>query len=257
MIVSSRLGHSGAMHLDDTTTPDRLPRPGAPARRLRGALVLATALAGLLTLTGCATGSADTPEMTTGATTTPGPSRTPLPSATPTSAASGTTASGSAAGSASDPAATTDTGKAAPPRCTTSQLSGATKTDVHTDSDVNVAVTLTNTSGAACTLQGWPGASVVGGGNGAQLGRAAGLDRSAPHPTVALNPNNEASFTIRIFRPADVSNAECIPRVADGFRVIPPGETHSLFVDAPGYVACAADIPTLLTVTAIVPGAAA
>lgn len=221
--------------------------------------MLTTALAGLLTLTGCATGTADTPEMTTGAGTTSGPTRTPLPSATTSASgtASGTAGSAAPTGGPADPAATTDTGKAAPPRCTTNQLSGSTKTDVHTDSDVNVGVTLTNTSGAACTLQGWPGAAVVGGGNGAQLGRAAGLDRSAPHPTVALNPNNEASFTIRVFRPADVSNADCIPRVADGFRVIPPGETHSLFVEAPGYVACAADIPTLLTVTAIVPGAAA
>jgi hypothetical protein len=254
------------MQLDDTTTERHL-RRGAPARRIRGTLVLTTALAGLLTLTGCATGTTDTPEMTTGASTTPSADTTsvttgtPTPSTTPTagaSAGSGTTATGSAPGDGSSSAAggTSGTGGSASAKCTTSQLSGATTTDVHTDSDVDVAVTLMNSSGAACTLQGWPGASVVGGGNGAQLGRAAGLDRSAPHPTVALAPKGAAHFTIRIVRPASVSNAECHPRVADGFRVIPPGETHSLFVDAPGYVACAADIPTLLTVTALLPGPA-
>lgn len=252
-MFSFDVGHSVSMHDDMTPFPRRTRTAQTPARRILGFLALATVAIGAFALTGCTADASSSPVMTTGAGPTGSATSTPRP--TTTAGASGSTAT-SAPVAGSGPSASTGTGATATPRCLASQLAGSTRSDVRTDSDVDVAITLTNTSTTTCTVQGWPGASVVGGENGTQLGRAAALDRSAPHPTVALQPRSDAHFVIRIVRPGDVSNAVCIPRVADGFRVIPPGETHSIFVEAPGYVACSADIPTLLTVTALVPGPA-
>lgn len=204
-----------------------------------------------LALAGCASGggSADDPTITTRPvehSATAAPSRTSTPGGTASpSPSDGTAGSGSSSGGS---------GSDASGRCDVGQLSGATTKDVHTDVDIDIPVTLTNTGGTTCTVQGWPGVSFVAGST--QIGPAGVLDRSTPHPTVTLQPGGQASFVVHVIRPDDYSNAVCAPRLIDGMRIIPPGSTASVFVEAPGYDACSSDLPTTIHIGAIVPGAA-
>ncbi|WP_418515447.1 DUF4232 domain-containing protein [Curtobacterium flaccumfaciens pv. flaccumfaciens] len=93
-----------------------------------------------------------------------------------------------------------------------------------------VAIVLTNHSSRTCTLQGWPGASYVGGGNGTQLGAPAKLDRSTPHPTVPLKPDASAQAPVDFLSTGSFPDGECKLVTADGLRVYPPGSQQSLFI---------------------------
>ena len=119
---------------------------------------------------------------------------------------------------------------------------------------VDLAVVLQYTGTGSCTLQGWPGVSFVGGGNGTQIGAPAILDRSSAHPTVTVTPTQPARFALRVTRAENVPASECQPQAADGFRVYPPGSKTSTFVTASGYTACAADNEQLLSVQAVTQG---
>lgn len=119
---------------------------------------------------------------------------------------------------------------------------------------VEVTLVLTNNGSGECSLQGWPGVSFVGDGNGTQLGAAAEFDRSTPHPTVVLQPGGTAQAPLRITQALNYPEADCAPKQADGFRVYPPGSTESLFVKDAGVTACTKDSVSLLTVGALVAG---
>lgn len=119
---------------------------------------------------------------------------------------------------------------------------------------VEVTLVLTNNGTAPCALQGWPGVSLVGDGNGTQLGAAAQFDRSTPHPTVNLAPGGTASAPLKIEQALNYSTSDCQPKPADGFRVYPPGSKESLFVKDADVTACASDSVSLLTVGALVQG---
>lgn len=112
---------------------------------------------------------------------------------------------------------------------------------------------LTNTGATSCTLQGWPGVSFVGGGDGAQIGAAATQDQASAHPTVTLAPGQAAVAPLKIGQAGNYSSADCGPRTPDGFRVYPPGSKQSLFVRDTSYQACADSAATLLSVEALVP----
>lgn len=114
---------------------------------------------------------------------------------------------------------------------------------------------LTNTGSERCTLQGWPGVSFVGDGNGTQLGAAGDFDRSSPHGTVTLDPGGSAHAPLKIANAQNYDAGTCDPQTADGLRVYPPGETHSLFVASSDLTACRNDSVHLITVQALLPGA--
>jgi hypothetical protein len=120
---------------------------------------------------------------------------------------------------------------------------------------VEVTLVLTNGGSTECSLQGWPGVSFVGDGNGTQLGAPADLDRSTPHPTVALQPGGTAQAPLKITQARNYPEADCGPKKADGFRVYPPGSTASLFVEYTAATACTSTSISLLTVGALTPGA--
>lgn len=119
---------------------------------------------------------------------------------------------------------------------------------------VEVTLVLTNNGSTECSLQGWPGVSFVGDGNGTQLGKAAEFDRSTPHPTVVLHPGGTATAPLKITQALNYPQADCQPKPADGFRVYPPGSTESLFVKDSGVTACTSDSVSLLTVGALTAG---
>jgi hypothetical protein len=205
--------------------------------RTRLALVALVSLAGL-GLAGCS-GTHTSPAET------PGNASAPASTAPSAPATDGTTPM---------PTATTGTGTGSggtATACTTTNLRATAGPSDGTAGSVYVKIVLTNAGGASCTLQGWPGVSFVGNGNGSQIGKAAAFDRTSAHPTVTLAPSKTASAQLRIVQAGNYDAAQCKPTTADGFRVYPPGQTASLFVKDAGVAACASTSVSLLTVGAL------
>ncbi|MFE4951221.1 DUF4232 domain-containing protein [Leifsonia sp. NPDC056665] len=193
----------------------------------RPALALALAAAFALGLAGCSAGAS--------------------PSASPASADST-----SGTDSASPRPTATSTSEPIQGQCATSSLSGSIgQGGGGAAGSVEVTIVLTNTGSTQCSLQGWPGVSFVGDGNGTQLGNAAQFDRTTPHDTVVLQPGGTAQAPLKITQAVNYPDADCKPKPADGFRVYPPGSTESLFVKADNYTACTTTTVNLLTVGAL------
>jgi hypothetical protein len=119
--------------------------------------------------------------------------------------------------------------------CTSANLTAAVVANPGggTAGSIYYNLVLTNTGTASCTLQGWPGVSFVGDGNGTQLGQAAAFDKTSPHPTVTLAPAGKATSTLRVV------------------RVYPPGQKASLFASTTGLTGCASTSVSLLTVSGL------
>lgn len=150
----------------------------------------------------------------------------------------------------------TGTSTAAPVegQCATSDLAGSVGPGAGgAAGSVGVTLVLTNNGSEPCDLQGWPGVSFVGDGNGTQLGAPADFDRSKPHPTVTLQPGGSAQAPLQIVQAMNYDEAQCKPKQADGFRVYPPGSTESLFVKDADFTACQSESVKLLTVGGLVP----
>lgn len=199
------------------------------------------ALLAAVGLAGCAgSNNAAGPTATTTVTTTPQPSPSDTASTTPT--APDTTGTG------------TGTGTGTTAECATSNLTGALGRDTQGGSagHSHFILTLIN-KGAACTLQGWPGTSLVGT-SGNQLGAAATFVTSSPHGTVTLAPNAQATADISVAQAGDYGSS-CTQSPAKGFRIYPPGQKAALFVDGSGFgiTACTQTSIKLLTVTALQP----
>jgi hypothetical protein len=217
----------------------------------------AAGVAALLATAGCSAAAGD------GASDGAGGSGTPSGT---TSASSGPTSAGSPSptDAASDPGTTPDAsttpdpadGAASPPRCLTPDLAGSLDAVEGGASagHYELEIELENEGAEPCVLQGWPGVSFVGGGDGAQIGAAATLDRSSPHGSVTLAPGASAHANLSV---ANAQNFDegCEQTTADGLRVYPPGEKRSLFVqdDDLTLLACANPDDELLEVQAFQP----
>jgi hypothetical protein len=180
----------------------------------------------------------------------------PTTPTTPAPGGSTATSGGTGAATAPTPAGGAAAGgTAAGTRCATSQLSGSVADGGGGGGAgaQRVAIVLRNTGAQSCTLQGWPGISFVGGGDGTQIGNAATLDRATPHPTLTLRPSGEVQTIVTVRQAGDWDSATCHPRVTDGFRVIPPGSRQSLFVGASGplFEACASTSVHQLSTSAL------
>ncbi|WP_285115861.1 DUF4232 domain-containing protein [Leifsonia sp. fls2-241-R2A-40a] len=174
--------------------------------------------------------------------------------ATPGSAPTTGTASASGSATPTSSPRPTGTSTAVPieGQCDTGNLAGSiAQGSGGAAGSVEVTLVLTNNGSAECSLQGWPGVSFVGDGNGTQLGAAAQFDRSTPHPTVVLKPGGTAQAPLKITQALNYPDADCKPKPADGFRVYPPGSTASLFIAYPGQTACTSESISLLTVGAL------
>lgn len=139
-----------------------------------------------------------------------------------------------------------------PKRCATSQLTGKMADDGGgAAGSTYVKIVLKNTGAHTCTLQGWPGVSFVGHGNGTRIGAPAKQDRTSVHATVKIKPGKTAKIPLRIAQASNYPTTTCKLVPADGFRVYPPGSKKSLYVDAEGTDACSSSKVKLLTVSAV------
>ncbi|QWS33145.1 DUF4232 domain-containing protein [Curtobacterium aetherium] len=240
---------------------------GGRSRRTTTRAVVSSAgvlAAAVLVLSGCASGSggsdetaapvptaSDTPSSsapTTPTTTAPTSGATPGADATGSGAAGSGSAGSGAAGSGS-----AGSGSAGRDACAVADLAGSIEPGSGgAAGSVVVHLALRNTGTTTCTVQGWPGVSFVGGGDGTQIGAPATLDRSAPHPTVSLAPGSTAVAPLKVTRAENVPSSDCSPVTPEGFRVYPPGSEQSLFVAATSYTACRSSDTRLLSVQAFV-----
>lgn len=240
---------------------------GGRSRRTTTRAVVSSAgvlAAAVLVLSGCASGSggsdetaapvptaSDTPSSsapTTPTTTAPTSGATPGADATGSGAAGSGSAGSGAAGSGS-----AGSGPAGRDACAVADLAGSIEPGSGgAAGSVVVHLALRNTGTTTCTVQGWPGVSFVGGGDGTQIGAPATLDRSAPHPTVSLAPGSTAVAPLKVTRAENVPSSDCSPVTPEGFRVYPPGSEQSLFVAATSYTACRSSDTQLLSVQAFV-----
>lgn len=207
--------------------------------RYRNLSLLALVPAAVVLAACSSMGGESTPTVTetvTSSSSTPSSSSVPSSSATPSSSPTPTSSSGSqAAGCAS----------ANLKGSVVEAAGGAAAGSEHLD------IVLTNTSQRSCFLQGWPGVSLVTGGDGEQLGAAAEQDRSSAHATVTLAPGASAKALVTLAEAGNYSSAQCDPERADGFRVYPPGEKAAIFIEKSGITGCADDSVDLLTIAAV------
>ncbi len=113
---------------------------------------------------------------------------------------------------------------------------------------------LTNLSGHACTLAGYPRVAAVDLG-GRQLG--SGSSRYVSHkPLVTLANRAAASVVLEILDVSNFSASACRPVTAAGLRVFPPHHSASKVVPFP-FRACSRAGPIYLTAQAVQPPAAA
>ncbi len=111
-----------------------------------------------------------------------------------------------------------------------------------------------NTSGATCTLYGYPGVSATKGGT--QQGNAANRDHSRPSKLVTLPPGGTGNVILQITDVGVYSPGACKPVTADSLRVYAPGAYSSHSMPFQGsFRACSRSGPVYLHVTAISAGA--
>lgn len=106
---------------------------------------------------------------------------------------------------------------------------------------------LQNTSNENCHIAGYPGVSVVGHGDGTQIGNAASRLPADGRSTVLI-PNASAYSTIdavNISSDGGPLGKSCDVVNADGWRVYGPNLTKSLYAPEKGLKACAGDVDWL------------
>jgi hypothetical protein len=161
----------------------------------------------------------------------------------------------SAATTTSAPAAATSTGVGA---CLVAQLTAALGAGAGGGAGhMYPFLVLTNKGTTACTVRGYPGVSFVGNGSGTQLGAAATREAAGiTITTLTLAPGQSAHSQLSITVAGNYDPATCKPKAADGLRVYPPAETHSLFVASTTYTACQNAAVVLMLVRPLQAGAA-
>jgi hypothetical protein len=105
---------------------------------------------------------------------------------------------------------------------------------------------LTNLSGRACSISGYPGVSAVNLA-GRQVGAAAARDRAQPPHLLTLATGATATVLLRITDVANFPASSCRQVMAAGLRVYPPNQTGAKVVPFP-FRACSRRGPTYLTV---------
>jgi uncharacterized protein DUF4232 len=135
-----------------------------------------------------------------------------------------------------------------PARCTTKDLRVALMGGEGAAGSTYYELTLTNTSGQACRTGGFGGVSLVGDGSGTQIGAPADRTESGKVRAITLQPDGQATATLRVTNAENYSPSKCDPAPAEGFRVYPPNETRAAYV-AQGSTGCRNDTVHLLTLT--------
>jgi hypothetical protein len=205
-----------------------------PARRILG---LSFAAAAAVTATACSSSTSSGPAATvtiTRSSSPAGSSSAPAPSPSPSTGAS--------TGSAAAPCATAGL------RVSKGATNGAAGT-IYTNID------FTNTSGAACILEGYPGVSLVSAGNngGKQVGDDAKRTTTAPVRAVTLGAGQTAHAVLGVAEADNFPAARCKPVTAHWLKVFPPNQRAAAYVSFTTKTCRNSTVPTM-TISAISTG---
>jgi len=117
--------------------------------------------------------------------------------------------------------------------CATTGLRGSFGSPTGSAGTFYYPIQFTNASGAACTLFGYPGVSVVTGPSGSQVGsRAARIGTFAPR-LVKLAANAVVHASLQMPNPGVLGTTVCKPVTVHWLRVYPPGQFTALYISVP------------------------
>ena len=170
------------------------------------------------------------------------PTRTVTIQSSPTAPASTSAAADS--GSSSAPAG--------PPGCLASALQPQLGASQGTAGTIYQVVVLTNTSGDACTLYGYPGVSFVTGIGGTQVGAPASKNPVVARALVTLAPGADADVLLAVHDAGAI--AGCTITSVNWLRIYPPGDYGSIYVQY-NTQACANNSTSIMSVSPVRVGA--
>jgi hypothetical protein len=194
----------------------------------------AAALIVLASVAGCSSSSSSpsTPTSSPGASSPAAPNSNTAPATTPASSLS--------------PATT------GPAPCATSGLNVTLGPSSGYAGGVDQTIVFTNTSGATCTLYGYPGVSLVSAPPHTQIGLAAQRSSTTPVKLITLASGATASAVLQVVDALNFGTATCSPTKAAFLRIYPPNQTAPVYL-ADASEVCAQPVQTLF-ISAVQPG---
>ena len=146
-------------------------------------------------------------------------------------AASAVPAKPAAPAASASPAASGQPASLAVPVCRTAGLKVTKGTMGAAAGSVYLQIEFTNTSGAACTLYGYPGvAFTTSTTTASQVGRAATRSTGQPYRLVTLAPKASASATLHLVQVVSYPPARCGPVSGSFLQVYPPGQQTAAYL---------------------------
>jgi hypothetical protein len=144
------------------------------------------------------------------------------------------------------PAAPPSTSPAAtgPLACATSDLKVTLGAPNGYAGGVYETIVFTNTSGAACSLYGYPGVSLVSAPPYKQIGLAAKRSATVPVKLIVLNSGTSASAVLQVVDALNFPASTCSPTQAAFLRIYPPNQTVPVFLPDTSQI-CAKPVQTL------------
>jgi Protein of unknown function (DUF4232) len=141
---------------------------------------------------------------------------------------------------------------AGPAGCATSGLTASLGRGGAAAGSTYYPIEFTNTSGATCSLYGYPGVSFVTA-SGAQVGAAATEDPVYPRRLVTLAAGATAHAELQVTVAQNYPAGDCTPVTVHRLKVYPPGQTSALYISLTT-TACAKTSVNILTVQTVQPG---
>jgi hypothetical protein len=165
-------------------------------------------------------------------------------SAPASSASSSSPAAGGTTASAPPPATSQSPATTEPLACATSDLKVTLGAPNGYAGGVYETIVFTNTSGAACSLYGYPGVSLVSAPPYTQIGLAAKRSRTAPVKLIVLASGTSANAVLQVVDALNFPASTCSPTHAAFLRIYPPNQTVPVYLPDTSQT-CAQPVQTL------------
>jgi hypothetical protein len=159
-------------------------------------------------------------------------------SSSPAAAGGSTTAPPSAPSTSQSPAVT------GPRACATSALNVTLGVSQGYAGGVYETIVFTNTSGATCTLYGYPGVSLVSAPPYTQIGLAAKRAGTTPVKLITLATGASANALLQVVDALNFGSATCSATKAAFLRIFPPNQTVPVYLADTSEI-CAQPVQTL------------
>ena len=165
-------------------------------------------------------------------------------SAPASSASSPSPAAGGSTAPAPPPATSQSPAATGPLACATSELKVTLGAPNGYAGGVYETIVFTNTSGAACSLYGYPGVSLVSAPPYTQIGLAAKRSGTVPVKLIVLASGTSASAVLQVVDALNFPASTCSPTQAAFLRIYPPNQTVPVYLPDTSQI-CAQPVQTL------------